>query len=75
MFLQTNWYNQKLRLLDEENTKLRNTVLVCNDEIYSLKAVAATVEAELKYNTEQELANMESELKFKANLWQFHCKT
>ena len=47
---------------------MRNTVLTCNDEIYSLKAVAAAVEAELKYNTEQELANMESELKFKVLL-------
>lgn len=43
-------------------------MLTCNDEIYSLKAVAAAVEAELKYNTEQELANMESELKFKVLL-------
>eukprot|EP01032_Pedospumella_encystans_P017391 gene17391-19814_t len=58
---------EKMRQLDEENTRLRNNLLVCNDEIYSLKAVAATVEAELKYNTEQELANMESELKFKSN--------
>eukprot|EP01032_Pedospumella_encystans_P017284 gene17284-19702_t len=58
---------EKMRQLDEENTRLRNNLLACNDEIYSLKAVAATVEAELKYNTEQELANMESELKFKSN--------
>lgn len=57
-----------MRQLDEENTRLRNNLLACNDEIYSLKAVAATVEAELKYNTEQELANMESELKFKVGI-------
>ncbi len=59
---------QRLRALDEENTKLRQTVMTCNDEIYSLKAVAATIEAELKYNTEQEIANMESELKFRVRL-------
>lgn len=41
--------------------------MTCNDEIYSLKAVAATIEAELKYSTEQELANMQSELKFRVS--------
>lgn len=55
----------RLRAMDEENTRLRNNVLTCNDEIYSLRAVAVTVEAELKYNTEVELAKMESELKFR----------
>lgn len=53
--------------MEEENTKLRNTVITCNDEIYSLRAVAVTVEAELKYNTEMELAKMESELKFRVS--------
>ena len=51
--------------MDEENTRLRNSVMSCNDEIFTLRAVAASVEAELKYSTDQEIAKIATELKFR----------
>ena len=56
-----------MRTLDEENTRLRNVVIESNEEIFTLKAVAVAVEAELKYETDQQLAKMESELKFRVS--------
>jgi hypothetical protein len=53
--------------MEEENTRLRNSVMTCNDEIFTLRAVAATVEAELKYATDQEIQKIGSELKFRVS--------
>ena len=60
-----------VRTLDQDNTRLRNNVIECNDEIFTLKAVAASVEAELRYSTEQELLKIGSELKFRVS-YEFH---
>jgi hypothetical protein len=60
----------KLRALDEENTRLRNTVLEYNEEIFTLKTVVVSIEAEIKFETQQQLVHMESELKFKVR---FQC--
>lgn len=54
--------------MDEENTRLRNTLISSNEEIFTLRAVAASIEAELKYSTEQEIAKVATELKFKVNV-------
>jgi hypothetical protein len=54
--------------LEEENARLRNSLITSNDEIFTLRAVAASVEAEIKYSTEQELLKMGSELKFRVRV-------
>ena len=59
---------RKISALEEENARLRNTVISSNDEIFTLKAVSVSFEAELKYSTEIELAKMGSELKFRVRL-------
>lgn len=56
---------QRIKQLDEENTRLRNDKMSANEEIFSLKAVMATIEAEAKYNAELELNKLQSELGFK----------
>ena len=55
----------RLKLLEDENMRLRQTVFSSNEEIFTLKAIAVTVEAELKYSAELEVSRIESELKFK----------
>jgi predicted nucleic acid-binding Zn-ribbon protein len=59
---------RKLHALEEENARLRNSLITSNDEIFTLRAVAASVEAEIKYSTEQELLKMGSELKFRVRI-------
>jgi hypothetical protein len=57
----------QIKTLDEENAKLRNTLLGSNEEIFSLNAVVATIEAESKFNLEKETTKMQSELNFRVS--------
>ena len=57
--------SRHLQELTSENTRLRNSIIDVNDEVFSLRACMASVELEAKYNAEQELLHMQSELTFK----------
>lgn len=64
------WLTQMSRHLQEltsENTRLRNSIISANEEVFSLRACMASVELEAKYNAEQELLHMQSELTFKVD--------
>jgi len=58
--------SRHLQELTDDNTRLRNSIINANDEIFSLRACMASAELEAKYNAEQELLHMQSELNFKA---------
>lgn len=46
---------------------MRNSIISANEEVFSLRACMASVELEAKYNAEQELLHMQSELTFKVD--------
>lgn len=55
----------KLRILEEENTALRNKLLEANDEKFNLQASVFAIEAEAKISIQTEVDKVQSELNFK----------